>query len=77
MIDDYYLDAAAHRQQYEVLELVEGDIGDAHYYAARVNIAKQDDEMPMMAYINIRVRFFEWDNRGVRKWTSGFNEMWW
>ncbi len=78
VIEDYYLDAAAYGKQYEVLELVEGDIGHAHYYAARVNIAKEDWEFekPMMAYINIRVRFFEWDNRGVRKWTSGFNEMW-
>ncbi len=79
VIEDYYLDAAAHGKQYEVLELVEGDIGNAHYYAARVNIAKpyEEFEKPMMAYINIHVRFFEWADRGVRKWTSGYNQMWW
>ena len=76
VIEDYYLDAAALGKQHEVLELVEGDVGRAHYYAAKVNIAKPTDEGPRMAYINIRLRFFETDRDGHRHWTSNFNTMW-
>ena len=77
VIEDYYLDAAALGRQHEVLELVEGDVGSAHYYAARVDIAKPTDRGPRMAYINYRVRFFETDRVGNRHWTSAYNANWW
>ena len=51
-------------------------MGRAHYYAAKVDIAKPTDDGPRMAYINIRLRFFETDRDEDRHWTSTFNTMW-
>ncbi len=45
-------------KQYTVLDNVEGDIGRAHYYAVKADISK--DDKPIYAYVNMRVKFFDW-----------------
>ena len=77
VIEPYYSDAASLGRQHVVLNLVEGIIGRAHYYAVQGDIARPEDNGPRLAYLNYRVRFFETDKAGRKQWTSGYNNNWW
>ncbi len=76
VIAPLYIDAAAPGKQYVVLDTTVGDIGFAHYSAVRINIAAVEDK-PVYAWLNMKVRYFEWDLKGRRNWTSGYMQNWW
>jgi len=61
-------------KQHKVLELCDGTIGQAHYYAAKIQI--QHEGRPMEVYLTYRVRFFE-HQKGKKCWTSRYDMHWW
>ena len=80
-----YTDAAMLGRQHEVLDLREGPIGDAYYYAVQVDISTPQDKREghqMLAYLNYRMRYFKWGGHGSTttknwSWTSDCNRNWW
>ncbi len=57
VFEPVYADEASLGKQHEVLGLVDGVIGKAHYYAVKIKIPH--DRVMKYAYLNYRVRFFE------------------
>ena len=62
-------------KQHKVLDLCDGTIGKAHYYAAKIQVYHK--EKPMDAYLIYRIRFFDYNRRNEKYWTSREDMHWW
>jgi hypothetical protein len=80
-----YKDAAMFGKQHVVLGLREGRIGNAWYYAVRIDISTDEERsarIQRLAYLNYRLRHFRWGASGSTTqanwaWSSDYNHNWW
>jgi hypothetical protein len=75
VINPVIADEALLGKQHKVLDLCDGSIGKAHYYAAKIQIHHK--EKPMDAYLIYRIRFFDYDKKDEKYWTSREDMHWW